>query len=115
VSASLYLDLLQIVTPFDSVHPAQVAIYNGGLPGHADSFKLDNVRVFRANDCVPVDAATAAMLKASRYSPFFEVSEASEHRGQFTKWPIFPACVRGAPFQRRCSMLRHPRKRPVVS
>eukprot|EP00897_Mesotaenium_endlicherianum_P003461 jgi/Mesen1/3142/ME000184S02203 len=65
----------------------EVAKYNGAIEGYPDAFSLDRTRVFQTQAYTPVDSSTAAMLKTSRYSSAFKVSEAGPHRGPFTAWP----------------------------
>lgn len=61
---------------------SQSAVYSPGCCD-PDSFKLDADFTFRKGVSVPVDANTAAILKRSRFSKLFTVTEPEAHRGLF--------------------------------
>lgn len=61
----------------------QVAVYHGTIPGHERAFLLDRSHNFGAGVTNRVCKNTADMLKGSRFSPHFSVSEELMHLGLF--------------------------------
>lgn len=62
----------------------QAVIYKGGISGMERAFKLDTDHVFEAGKVEPVCGNTLAMLKETRFAPWFEViGEGKTHFGQF--------------------------------
>lgn len=62
----------------------QTAIYRGDIPGHPDSFALDQDHVFETNRPKSVCGNTASMLSETRYRRSFTVKgDRSVHRGRF--------------------------------
>lgn len=62
----------------------QVATYRGGIEGHRHAFDLDDHHHFEVGRPVLVCGNTAAMLEATRFSPYFDVvGDRSTHFGLF--------------------------------
>ena len=65
----------------------QVAVYLGTLAEDPLSFTLDDHHVFHAGVPMRVCKNTADMLSASRFAPYFKVSEPMHHLGAFDCGP----------------------------
>lgn len=66
----------------------QVAYYQGGIPNHPHSFKLDNHHLFKTGQPMLVCGNTAAMLGQTRYAPYFRIAgDMSVHYGLFDCGP----------------------------
>lgn len=62
----------------------QVVIYDGGIPGHADWFDLDDRHRFYTNRPIPVCGNTASMCSGTRYGKHLHArGDRSRHRGKF--------------------------------
>jgi arsenite methyltransferase len=62
----------------------QTAVYRGGIPQHPDELRLDENFVFKTGESVPVCGNTSRLLKASRFSAFFDIiGDDSLHLGAF--------------------------------
>ncbi|MGK7346424.1 MAG: methyltransferase domain-containing protein [Candidatus Nitrospinota bacterium M3_3B_026] len=61
----------------------QVAVYKGAIPGKPDIYTLDLNHVFPAGAAVRVCKNTADIIRQSRLSDFFHVSEEIAHLGRF--------------------------------
>ncbi|MEM6625631.1 MAG: methyltransferase domain-containing protein [Pseudomonadota bacterium] len=68
----------------------QAVIYNGGVPGMERVFKLDVEHEIEAGRVFPACGNTIAMLKRTRFAPYFDVVGDGE-----THFGAFPGC--GAP------------------
>lgn len=64
---------------------AQNATYLSTSDTCVSSFKLDVDNIFQPNVAQPIDSNTASILKASRFRPYFLVSEAGPHRGLYRR------------------------------
>ncbi len=65
----------------------QAVVYNGGIPGHADTFQLDTHHRIETGKVFPVCGNTFRILSESRFAPHFTfVGDFSRHYG------IFPGC-----------------------
>ena len=73
----------------------QVATYRGGIPGERHAFRLDDHHTFEAGRPMLVCGNTAAMVQATRYGRFFDVTgDRSTHFGLFDCAPA-PAGAEG--------------------
>jgi SAM-dependent methyltransferase len=73
----------------------QSAVYDGRMPGHAESFALDAHHRFTPGQALPVCGNTAAILRHSRYAAHFTVSgDGTDHRGLFGEKPSAPPTTR---------------------
>jgi SAM-dependent methyltransferase len=71
----------------------QAVIYRGGIEGAEHVLDFDAHHRFELGRVVPVCGNTLAMLKATRFSPYFEVvGDGARHYG------IFPGCGTAMPF-----------------
>jgi len=62
----------------------QIAVYNGGIPGHPHFFDLDDHHRFYTGKPLLVCGNTASMLTKTRYASFFKVTgDRSVHYGVF--------------------------------
>ncbi|MDK8501920.1 methyltransferase domain-containing protein [Aerococcus sp. UMB1112A] len=62
----------------------QIAIYQGGIPGHEDRFYLDLDHPFDKGLPAKVCGNTCAMLEHSRFAPYFKIiGDRSQHFGAF--------------------------------
>ena len=65
----------------------QAVVYKGGIEGMERAFKLDADHIFEVGKVEPVCGNTLAMLKDTRFSPWFEVyGDGATHYG------VFPGC-----------------------
>uniref|UniRef100_A0A7S1G4P4 Arsenite methyltransferase n=1 Tax=Bicosoecida sp. CB-2014 TaxID=1486930 RepID=A0A7S1G4P4_9STRA len=66
----------------------QVAVYNGGIPGHRHRYELDDHHVFEAGRPMLVCGNTASMVGETWLSPYFTVhGDRSTHFGLFDCGP----------------------------
>lgn len=66
----------------------QAACYRGGISFAEEAFRLDDHHLFEKGRWVPVCSNTAAMLKESRFAPYFDlVGDLSQHYGLFDCGP----------------------------
>lgn len=66
----------------------QAVIYKGGVPDMEKSFKLDVEHEFEVAKVEPVCGNTLAMLKDTRFAPYFDVVGEGE-----THFGLFPGCA----------------------
>ncbi|MEM8937410.1 MAG: methyltransferase domain-containing protein, partial [Pseudomonadota bacterium] len=70
------------------------ARYLGDMPFAPERFALDEHVIFEKNVETPVSANTFALLKQSRFSPYFAFNEGGDHKGAFVDGAVaspFPA------------------------
>lgn len=73
----------------------QQAVYNGGIPDNETAFVFDQPFTFTKDESVAIDGNTADLLKGSRYSPYFSVTERSVHSGLFDQPKVTPSSSGG--------------------
>jgi arsenite methyltransferase len=81
----------------------QSAVYKGGIPGHVQSFDLDDQHRFVTGNPMSICGNTAAMLQHSRYAAHFEVrGDRSRHYGRFDSAPAGDSDVASASAKSCC-------------